>query len=220
MKLHLGVLPQPQREFWENLAGTIPAHFVLYGGTAVALRFGHRQSVDFDFFSEQHLDVDRLLNAIPLSNNATVLDRKPETLTVSMAMPSGDVKLSCFGGISFGRVGDPDPVPGKMVVASALDLLGTKLKTIHDRIEPKDYLDIEALLRSGLTLGQGIAAAAGLFGRTLNPLDTAKAVGWFKDGDLDRKLSSPTKAFLLDAAAKFNPAVTPLAIKSKSLSPA
>jgi hypothetical protein len=46
MKLHLEVLPKPQREFWENLAGTIPAHFVLYGGTAVALRHGHRSAVE------------------------------------------------------------------------------------------------------------------------------------------------------------------------------
>jgi hypothetical protein len=28
-----------------------PDHFTLYEGTALALRLGHRQSVDFDFFS-------------------------------------------------------------------------------------------------------------------------------------------------------------------------
>ncbi len=157
---------------------------------------------------------------MPFLKEATTLDRKPDTVTVSMPMPSGEVKLSFFGGLSFGRVGDPDRVPGRVPLASALDLLATKLKTIHDRIEPKDYLDIEALLRSGLTLGQGIAAAGGLFGRALNPLDTAKAVGWFKDGDLDRKLPSSTKAFLVAASASFDPRVTPLAIKSKTLSPA
>ena len=104
-------------------------------------------------------------------------------------------------------------------MASLLDLLATKLKTIHDRIEAKDYLDIEVLLKSGLTLSQGIAAARSLFGQTLNPLDTAKAVGWFKDGDLDRKLSSSTRAFLASASAKFDPRVTPLPIKSKTLAP-
>jgi len=46
----LDVLPEPQRKLWPELAGT-PDHFILYGGTAIALRFGHRQSVDFDFFS-------------------------------------------------------------------------------------------------------------------------------------------------------------------------
>ncbi|MDF1482816.1 nucleotidyl transferase AbiEii/AbiGii toxin family protein [Extensimonas sp. H3M7-6] len=28
--------------------------FALYGGTAIALRLGHRQSVDFDFFQPRH----------------------------------------------------------------------------------------------------------------------------------------------------------------------
>ena len=28
-----------------------PDNFTLYGGTAIALRLGHRQSVDFDFFA-------------------------------------------------------------------------------------------------------------------------------------------------------------------------
>jgi hypothetical protein len=40
--------------------------------------------------------------------------------------------------------------------------------------------NIETLLKAGLTVNQGIAAAAGLFGRSLNMLDTAKAIAWFK----------------------------------------
>ena len=219
MRPHLEILPPPQKEFWDELVGTVPAHFVLYDGTAVALRLGHRKSVDFDFFSDQGLEFDRLLTTMPSLKGATALDRKPDTVTVSMPMPSGEVKLSFFGGISFGRVGDPDRV-GKVRLASSLDLLATKLKAIHDRIEAKDYLDIEALLKSGLTLGQGIAAARSLFGQTLNPLDTAKAVGWFKDGGLDRKLSSSTRAFLASASAKFDPRVTPLPIRPKTLAPA
>lgn len=218
MKPHLEVLPKPQREFWDNLAGTVPSHFVLYGGTAVALRLGHRSSVDFDFFSDENLEVDRLLATGPFVKRAVILDRKPNTVTVSMPMSSGEVKLSFFGGLSFGRVGEPDQVSGKVALASALDLLATKLKTIHDRVEPKDYLDIEALLRSGLTLNQGIAAARGLFGETLNPLDTAKAVAWFKDGDLDQNLPRSTRTFLAEATAKFDPAIARLSIKSRALS--
>jgi hypothetical protein len=219
MRLHLEVLPEPQKEFWDDLAGTVPEHFALYGGTAVALRLGHRRSVDFDFFSDQELELDRLLATMPSLNKATTLDRKPNSVTVSMPMPSGEVKLSFFGGISFGRVADPDRVQDRITLASSLDLLATKLKALHDRIETRDYLDIEALLRSGLTLNQGIAAARSLFGRMLNPLDTAKAVGWFKDGDLDKKLPSSTKTFLAGASAKFDPKVAPMPIKSRTLAP-
>jgi hypothetical protein len=34
------VLPASQRRLWEELGAT-PPHFVLYGGTAIALRLGH-----------------------------------------------------------------------------------------------------------------------------------------------------------------------------------
>lgn len=45
----LDILPPAQRSLWPHLA-QVPGHFVLYGGTAIALHLGHRQSVDFDFF--------------------------------------------------------------------------------------------------------------------------------------------------------------------------
>ncbi|MGH6793163.1 MAG: nucleotidyl transferase AbiEii/AbiGii toxin family protein [Methyloceanibacter sp.] len=220
MKPHTEIFPPAQKEFWEKLAGSVPGRFVLYGGTAVALRFGHRTSIDFDYFTDQSVSYDDLARTMPALTQAPVMQRAANTVIVSMTMPSGDVKLSFFGGFSFGRVGNPERVNGKVTLASPIDLLATKLKTLHDRIEPKDYLDIEVLLKSGLTLNQGIAAARSLFGQTLNPLDTAKAVGWFKDGDLENQLPGPTKSYLVATSAKFDPKVVPLPIKSRVLAPA
>jgi hypothetical protein len=48
-KPNLSILPEPQRRLWAELSNT-PKTFVLYRGTALALRLGHRQSEDFDFF--------------------------------------------------------------------------------------------------------------------------------------------------------------------------
>ncbi len=45
----LDVLPPAQRKFWPQLAKLRNEGFVLYGGTAIALYLGHRESVDFDF---------------------------------------------------------------------------------------------------------------------------------------------------------------------------
>ncbi|MSU47870.1 MAG: hypothetical protein EXS37_02040 [Opitutus sp.] len=53
----LDPLPPAQRAIWPLLV-EIPRHFVLYGGTAVALRLGHRISVDFDFFSAESFRPD------------------------------------------------------------------------------------------------------------------------------------------------------------------
>jgi hypothetical protein len=48
----LEILSPPQRRLWSELKET-PQEFVFYGGTALALRLGHRTSEDFDFFSNR-----------------------------------------------------------------------------------------------------------------------------------------------------------------------
>jgi hypothetical protein len=149
---HLEVLPPAQRAFWYRIANGVPESFVLYGGTAVALRYGHRHSVDFDYFSDRPLDREHLVESLPAIRAGEVLQQSKETLTARIFIDGQPVKLSFFGEIGFGRVGQPDVIDHR-VIASPIDLLATKLKTLHDRIEAKDYLDIEALLKAGLTSG-------------------------------------------------------------------
>ena len=56
---NLSKLPRPQLKLWPEL-GVTPESFTLYGGTALTLRLGHRTSVDFDFFSNEPFDPERL----------------------------------------------------------------------------------------------------------------------------------------------------------------
>lgn len=48
-KPHRPVLLVSQQRLWPDLKPAADLGFVLYGGTAVALRLGHRASVDFDW---------------------------------------------------------------------------------------------------------------------------------------------------------------------------
>ena len=50
------VLPPAQQLLWPKLGKTAELGFTLYEGTAIALRLGHRASVDFDFFSDKPLN--------------------------------------------------------------------------------------------------------------------------------------------------------------------
>lgn len=178
----LSVLPPAQREVWPDLA-TVPGHFVLYGGTALALRLGHRASVDFDFFSSDPLD-HRVLSGLPLLRGAEVLQEESSALTVSVRR-GGPVKLSFFGSIDFGRVGTPQrTADGTLLAASLLDLAATKAKVLLQRVEAKDYLDLTALLRAGVGLASILGAARTLFGPAFNPLIAQKTLGWFQGGDL------------------------------------
>ena len=91
----LDILPEPQQRLWRELA-TVPQHFTLYGGTGLALHLGHRQSVDFDLFSDRTIDPDALLTGLPFLSDAEVMQRAPNTLGVILDR-DGPVRVSFFG---------------------------------------------------------------------------------------------------------------------------
>ncbi|WP_369720746.1 nucleotidyl transferase AbiEii/AbiGii toxin family protein [Bradyrhizobium sp. LLZ17] len=193
----LSILPAAQREIWPCLAPSADLQFVLYGGTAVALRLGHRESLDFDFFCSAPLDKDEVRAQFGFVKGAAILQDAPNTLVVSARMPSGPVKVSFFGRIGFGRVDDPmQTADGTMFVASLEDLLATKLKATLDRAEAKDYRDIAEMISAGGSLPRGLAAFKGMFGG--EPAQVLRALGFFEDGDL-RSLSAIDRQILRQA---------------------
>lgn len=199
LRPHLEILPSAQQRLWPELA-EIPKHFVLYGGTAVALRLGHRASLDFDFFTSQSFKPEDLLRSIRLLRDSRILQNVSETLTVSVDR-GGEVKLSFFGGLSLARVGDPQITSdGVLKMASLLDLAGTKAAVITQRAEYKDYLDLLALVGHGVTLAQAMGAAAAIYGRQYNPAMTLKSLTYFGDGDL-YKLTAEQREQLVQIAS-------------------
>jgi hypothetical protein len=98
----LEVLPPPQRRLWPEL-GAIPPRFALYGGTGLAVRLGHRDSVDFDFFSKEPFDARALARDIPFLDGAERLQVGENTLTCRVER-DGAVLVSFFGGLGFGQV--------------------------------------------------------------------------------------------------------------------
>ncbi len=180
----LDVLPPPQRRLWPELA-SIPPEFRLYGGTALALYLGHRQSVDFHFFSVRPLDPTRLAPALPFLIDAEILQREPNSLSCLIDR-DGPVKLSFFGVPKLPRLRAPAVAPDNgLRIASLLDLAGTKAAVVQMRAEAKDYVDIDALLLDGrVDLPTAIACAQALYGSQFNPQSTLKALAYFKDGNL------------------------------------
>jgi Nucleotidyl transferase AbiEii toxin, Type IV TA system len=176
----LDVLPPSQLALWPELAAT-PDHFTLYGGTALALRLGHRISADFDFFSNQSFDPDRLAGAIPYLADAERVQVDDNTLTCRVDR-RGPVLVSFFGNLGLGQVAARDQVQGlPLHVASWLDLAGTKVAVVQKRAQERDYLDIDALIRHGIDLPTALAAGRVVYGHSFNPLITLKALSYFDD---------------------------------------
>lgn len=200
----LTILPPAQRQLWPALRPAPQLGFVLYGGTAIALRLGHRPSLDYDFFTDRPLSKDELYAAFPFLRQSTLLQDTPDALTV-LVPPSAStdqhVKISFFGMLPFGRVGVPELTDDGIVQVAALDdLMATKVKVILQRIEAKDYQDIAAMIRSGIGLSQGNASASALDGPAFQPSESLKALVYFEGGDLHR-LTHEERTLLIEAAS-------------------
>lgn len=176
----LDILPPPQRRLWAELDVT-PGHFTLYGGTALALRLGHRRSLDFDFFSRTAFDPAVLFGAVPYLAGAEQIQVASHTLTCRLER-GGPVLVSFFGNLSLGQVAPREPAEGSKVhVASLLDIAGTKAALVQQRAQARDYIDIDALIRHGIDLPRVLAAGITVYGRSFNPLITLKALSFFDD---------------------------------------
>jgi len=195
----LDILPAAQRRLWPELVA-VPDEFVLYGGTALALHLGHRDSVDFDFFGRVALNVQSLENNVQFMSGARVFQRDKNTLS-AIVHRGGPVQVSFFGVPKIKQVRVPHVAPdNRLKIASLLDLAGTKASVIQLRAEPKDYIDIDALMRLGkVSLPQALASAGKIYGASFNPEITLKALSYFEDEGV-KELAEDLKVRLSSAA--------------------
>lgn len=207
----LDILPEPQRRLWPELGGT-PTGFILYYGTALALRLGHRPSVDFDFLAPTSFEPDALLKSVPYLDGAIIRQASPNCLTATVDR-DGPVQVSFFGDPDLGQVEAADVIEDpNLQIASLIDLAGTKAKVIIQRVEAKDYIDIHALMtKGGIPLANMLAAAAAIFGPQVNPLDALKAIAYHEHPALIG-LSDQVKHDLVEAVKATDPGCLPILV--------
>jgi hypothetical protein len=153
-----------------------------------------------DFFSHTPFDPIHLADSIPYLVRSEIVQSDVNTLTCR-ANRGGPVLVSFFGGLSIGQVEPSDQVEGPAFhVASLKDIAATKAMVLHRRTEAKDYIDIDALIESGMALATIIAAARLVHGDRFNPVIALKALTYFDDVPtlpqaVRRRLGRAVKAF-------------------------
>jgi hypothetical protein len=120
----------------EPLAGK---GFALVGGTSLALRLGHRISVDLDFFTREPFRPDALLDALGLSPKH-VMDQSPSSLQLAIA----GVKVE-FLRHDYPLL-EPHEAAAGIEMYSLRDVCAMKLNAITNRGAKKDFFDVAALL--------------------------------------------------------------------------
>lgn len=136
--------PELQRVFAHLAHQPILQQFYLAGGTAVALRLGHRRSHDLDYFSATNevLAPTRRAAAVALAEfEPTVVEDADGTFVLDL----GALQVA-FLGYGYDLAGEPDVVDG-VAVASLTDLGLMKLDALISRGSRKDFYDLYFILQ-------------------------------------------------------------------------
>lgn len=118
--------------------------FYLAGGTALALRLGHRRSVDLDFFSE----TDQLAQASRqeiLRALGPLLPQALEDVDGNLLLRVSDLHVGFFS-YGYPLLEPTDSVEG-VAVASLVDVGLMKLDALISRGSRKDFYDVYAIVR-------------------------------------------------------------------------
>jgi predicted nucleotidyltransferase component of viral defense system len=114
----------------------------LVGGTALALQYGHRQSVDLDFFGKLPEDKDELIDVVRRVGDVTVLNRSK----IILQMVVNQVKVDFVDYSRYPWIEEPMLGDG-FVLASDKDIAAMKINAIMGRGTRKDFIDLYVLLQ-------------------------------------------------------------------------
>lgn len=142
------VLPEDTARTWVLLRDHLPKSMVLYGGTALAAHLHHRVSRDLDFFSAGPLGAAAL--KVTLESLGTFAATTDEADTLNGVF--NDTRVQFLRIRRQDALEPPTGVAG-IPVASLRDIAATKLKTIADRGELRDYFDLMTIeQRTAITI--------------------------------------------------------------------
>jgi hypothetical protein len=91
--------------------------------------------------------------------------RSNNQLDILLAVGGGEVQVTFLTNktVMPGAVDWPEIVEGPNIkIASPLDLLGCKILALHQRTEPRDFIDLAELIKNAIDLQKGFEAAVAL----------------------------------------------------------
>jgi hypothetical protein len=175
--LHREILSSAQQELLP-LIKNCGSKFVLCGGTAIALHIGHRESIDFDLFAQEELNIGILRKKLSETDrDFSVLVKNEDEYTVVVR----EVKITFLRyPFPFAPVVWLDDV---VQVPDILTLAAMKAYALGRRSKWKDYVDLYFILSRHHSLEEVAEKARGMFGNEFNEKVFRAALVYFEDID-------------------------------------
>ncbi len=136
--MFLNTLPQPTAKLLEEMKNhTWLKKFYLAGGTALALQYGHRKSIDLDWFIQNNFSTKVLLVKLKKHGKFNLLNEEKNTVEGYL----NEVKLS-FITYPYKLVQKKIKFSDNVYLASYQDIALMKLSAISQRNTKKDFIDL------------------------------------------------------------------------------
>lgn len=175
--LHFDAIPKPVNDLLARLAPRVELRdFALGGGTSLALRFGHRLSVDLDFFTAEAFSSEEMFASLKL-DGATMVSQATNSLTVD----AGGVKLD-FLRHAYPLL-EPVECSDGIPLVSLPDLAAMKLNAIANRGAKKDFFDLVEL--SARFSMQQMIGFFTLKYPSSDAFTVIRSLAWFEDAELE-----------------------------------
>jgi hypothetical protein len=136
-KIFWQTIDNNRKELLEKLSFLKDMGFYMAGGTALALQMGHRESVDFDFYSEKEFRADNLISEIKKVSRSLEIE-VPDTYSV-MGRING-VSVSFFE-YEYPLISD-FVEEGGVNLASVVDIAAMKCIAVVQRATKRDFVDM------------------------------------------------------------------------------
>ena len=180
--LHSEILTKEQEELLP-LIKKFYKDFGLVGGTAIALHIGHRESIDFDFFSSNKFDAFNIKKRIM---NFKTIDKTIVSKSYEFTFLLNGVKITFFHypfkvdcEIDFNRT---------LKMPSLLTLAAMKAYALGRRAKWKDYVDLYFIMKDFHSLQEIIKQAKKIFGDEFNEKIFRTQLSYFEDINYSEKI--------------------------------
>ncbi len=179
-ELHFEVLPEKQKLLFDILAKQAwISPFYLAGGTSLALQIQHRQSIDFDFFTQEDFDVSKIVEKLGDFGKFKIHHESQNTINAVL----NDIGISFFK-YRYPLISDAHK-HGRISIADLPDIAAMKLEAVSGRGSRKDFIDLFFLLqyfsipeifeKYRMKYGEGLA----------NEYHLLKSLVYFEDAEQD-----------------------------------
>lgn len=149
----------------------------LGGGTSLALVFGHRRSIDIDFFLTDPFDPHVLQEALAQRfNGFSLMNRTSGSLSATIDSIKVDILLH-----SYPLIGEFSILEGVRIL-SLPDLAAMKVNAVTNRGSKKDFSDLLLLHDNGIPITKALYYFCQKYGSAGRFL-AIRSLNWFEDAE-------------------------------------